>query len=139
MNSNQVLENLEWHTLLKKLISKAQTDPAREALLKTAPNLDAEHIEQGWVQQISLRELVKLGYVPPIGDLPELSRVFKGASLGQILEGPNFRDIYNLLDTTRHVSRFLSDFEAKCKPLATYRGAIYPLPKLQEQIEGNPG
>ncbi len=135
MNSNQVLENLEWHTLLKKLISKAQTDPAREALLKTAPNLDAAHIEQGWVQQISLRELVKLGYVPPIGDLPELSRVFKGASLGQILEGPNFRDIYNLLDTTRHVSRFLSDFEAKCKPLATYRGAIYPLPKLQEQIE----
>ena len=135
MIAQHILDSLEWNSLIKILSQKAQTFPGKEHLNKLEPTLNKEEIERSWEQQLPIRDLVKSGYIPPIGDLPELRMVFRGASLGQILEGQNFRDIFNLLETTRAIARFLGDFEERCKPLTHFANSIYPLPKLQEEIQ----
>lgn len=135
MINELTLEKLQWSQLLENLAAEAQTLEGREACSKLHPTFPAPAIEQRWDDVIPLRDLIRSGYRPPIGELPELRPVFRGASLGQILDGESIWNVFLLLQTVRSVHQFAVDKQERCKTLARFYRLIYPLPKLARTIE----
>ena len=131
----KVLTNLQWPLVLERLMVHAQTEAGRHACLGLATDLDAAGINSSWGQQEPLRDLIRSGYKPQIGDLPQMEEIFRGASLGQVLDGEALRAIFHLLATVKQVHRFTTDFQDRCPPLVRYHKGIYPLPKLSQAIE----
>lgn len=135
MINELTLEKLQWPQLLSHLAAEAQTLEGRDACAKLRPEFTASAIEQRWDDVIPLRDLIRSGYRPPIGELPELRPVFRGAALGQILDGESIWNVYLLLQTVRSVHQFAVDKQDRCKTLARFYRLIYPLPKLARTIE----
>ncbi len=86
-----------------------------------------------------MQSLVRSGYVPPLGPIEDLTRTFKGAALGQVLDSQALTEILHLLITAKHVVRFIHDFRDRCPPLDRFGRLIYPLPKLSGMIERSIG
>ncbi|MCX6128921.1 MAG: Smr/MutS family protein [Proteobacteria bacterium] len=129
------LEKLQWPLLLDFLALEAQTLEGREACLKLHPNFTAAETEERWREVIPLRDLLRTGYKAPIGDVPAMQLIFRGAALGQILDGEMFWNIFILLQTVRNVHQFSADRQERCKTLQRFYRSIYPLPKLARAIE----
>ena len=130
---NKDLQHLEWPLLLTYLAKGAQSAQGHKVCLNLEV-LDREEIEKGWAQQLPVRDLIRSGYVPPIGSLEELDDVFRGAKLGQVFDGEDLLKVQGLLKTVRQLKRFLLDFEEKCPPLSRFAQLIYPLPELCQAI-----
>ncbi|SME96540.1 endonuclease MutS2 [Pseudobacteriovorax antillogorgiicola] len=130
-----VLDKLQWPTLLDLLAGYTQTTAGKDHCLELKPNLSRDDIELGWNQIVPLKNLIRTGYVPPIGDIPVLTSTFRGASLGQTLDGESLREVYGLLQTVKSVQRFTTDFAEKCSTLVKFDRTIYPLPHLATAIE----
>jgi len=129
------LEKLQWPLLLEHLAHEAQTLEGRDACLQLKPKFDLEAIEQRWQDVIPLRDLLRSGYRPPIGELPEMRPIFRGALLGQILDGEMLWNVFVLLQTARNVHQFAADRMDRCRTLQRFQRAILPLPKLARTIE----
>ena len=129
------LEKLQWSMLRKKLASYTQSSAGKETCLNLQANLRRDEIESTWSQIDPLKSLIKNGYVPPIGDIPDLTQILRGASLGQTLDGESLRAIFSLLETTKSVQRFASDFSERCLSLMRFDKGLYPLPKLSGAID----
>ena len=129
-----VYDKLQWQDLLSLLEHKAQTLEGKERCTSLQPNLNREVVEDNWRLQQPLRDLIRSGYTPPIGDLPNLRPVFRGAKLGQILDGESLWNVHGLLQTVRHFHQFAQDFHEKCPTLLRYQKLTYSLPKLNEAI-----
>ena len=112
-----VLEKLQWPRLLDLLASFTQTHAGKGHCLALKPSLSRQDIEDQWRETTPLRDLIRSGYVPPIGDLPELTGTFRATGLGQVLDGEALREILSLLQTVQGVQRFASDFASRCLPL----------------------
>ncbi len=130
-----VLEKLQWKTLLNKLARYAQTTEGFERCTQLQPNLDHTAIAKRWSEAEPLKNLIRTGYVPPIGETPVLSPIFRALSLGQTLDGESLRNIYVLLQTVKGVQKFTRDFSEKCSTLVRYNSILYPLPRLSLAIE----
>ena len=135
----QAQENLEWSSLVTRLSTYAQTAQGRDICLSIPLDLTKDDIEAQWSQQIAIKNIVRSGYSPPIGDLELLEPIFRGAALGQILDGLQFRSIWNLLCVSQRINHFLGDFKDRCPPLNRFSSLIYPLPKLKANIERSIG
>ena len=133
--TNPSYQHLEWPQLLQQLAARAQTSQGQSQCLQLSCNLNEESIQKQWQDQIPLRNLIRTGYAPPIGDLEELEKTFRGAKLGQILDAEELRSILGLLQMVKQVTRFLGDFKDKCAPLDRFFRLLYPLPKLSHGIE----
>ncbi len=129
------LEKLQWPLLLEALAEEAQTSEGRELCLQLKPTFKADAIEQRWAEVIPLRDLQRTGYRAPIGDLPEMRNVFRGAALGQILDGESIWNVFLLLNQVRSVHQFAVDKQDRCKTLVRFYRTLYPLPKLARTIE----
>jgi DNA mismatch repair protein MutS2 len=129
------LEKLQWPQLLEHLAQEAQTLEGRDACLRLKPNFAADDIEKRWQDVLPLRDLLRSGYRPPIGELPELRPIFRGALLGQILDGEMLWNVYVLLQTVRNVHQFAADRMDRCRTLQRFHRTIHPLPKLARTIE----
>ncbi len=129
------LEKLQWPLLVEHLAQEAQTLEGREACLQLRPKYEAEAIEQRWQDVVPLRDLLRSGYRPPIGELPEMRPIFRGALLGQILDGEMLWNVFVLLQTVRSVHQFAADRQDRCRTLLRFHRVIYPLPKLARSIE----
>ncbi|MFW7381073.1 MAG: endonuclease MutS2 [Oligoflexus sp.] len=133
--NNVVLEKLQWNDLLHLLADRTQTIEGREICENLQPNLQKDEIESRWNQLEPLRNLIRTGYTPPIGDIPILHAVFRGAALGQILDGESLRNVLHLLQAVKNFHRFAKDFQEKCPALLRYQKVTYPLPQLTSAIE----
>ena len=131
----RVLEKLEWPLLVETLAGFCQTVPGRERCLALAPHLTREGVEARWADVEPLRRLVGLGYRPPIGELLPLAALFRAALLGQVLGGPELRQIAALLESTRKVHAFATDLLSRCSTLGRFRTHLYPIPQLLSAIE----
>nr|MDQ3230637.1 hypothetical protein [Pseudobdellovibrionaceae bacterium] len=120
------LEKLQWPQLLEHLSQEAQTLEGREACLELKPTFAAEDIEKRWQDVVPVRDLLRSGYRPPIGDLPEMRPIFRGALLGQILDGEMLWNVYVLLQTVRNVHQFAADRMDRCRTLARFQRTIQP-------------
>ena len=127
-------ENLEWNLLLNRLADHARSAPARHLCLALPTDLERQAVLQRWGETEPLTGLIRGGYAPPLGELPDMTALFKALKLGQILEGEYLRQIYQLLDITRLIQRFAIDFQSTCGTLGPYARSLYPLPKLMQAI-----
>ena len=132
-------ESLEWDNLMEILQSYAQTQEGKMNVIDRLPLRDRYDIEEKWRQVDSLRLLAKEGFPAPIGDILPIAPLLKGARLGQILDGSEFRAIYTLLDSTQRIYQFARDFESRTSILSRIRGHLIPLPQLQKQISKTVG
>lgn len=130
-----VLFKLDWPLVLDILAGGAQSDEGRERCLGLSPTLDREAVEHRWRLVEPLKNIIHLGYKPPIGSIPPISAIIKSVSLGQILNGEDFRHILQILEATKGVSRFAYEFSTKAPTLSRFKSALYPLPKLSQAIE----
>lgn len=135
MINEVTLEKLQWPLLLEALAQEAQTLEGRDFCLHLKPKFSAAAIEERWADVLPLRDLLRTGYKPPIGELPELRPVFRGAALGQILDGESLWNVFLLLQTVRSVHQFALDRQDRCKTLTRFYRSMYPLPKLARVIE----
>jgi DNA mismatch repair protein MutS2 len=129
------LEKLEWPILLETLAAFSQTDDGQTLCLELQPSLDRAEIEARWADVSSLKEIVRQGYRPPIGDLPPMRRIFRALGLGQILGGVELRQVLQLLQAIQKVHGFCVNFAAKSETLARLKNHIYPVPKLMTAID----
>lgn len=133
MNS-QVLNKLQWQDLLEIVEAGAQSIEGQEICRHILPSLQKEEIEEGWNLQRPVRDLIRSGYKPPLGEIPNLRPVFRGAKLGQILDGESLWNVLSLLQIVRHFHRFSQDFQDRCPTLLRYQKLTYSLPKLADAI-----
>lgn len=129
------LEKLEWPILVETLAAFSQTDDGKTLCLKLLPELDRDEIERRWSDVTSIRDIIRQGYKPPIGDLPPMRRIFKALSLGQILGGIELRQVLQLLLAVQKVHGFCVSFGTKSQTLARLKNQIYPTPKLMSAID----
>lgn len=130
-----VLEKLQWTVLTQKLAAYAQTSEGFELCSSLKPSLGKDAILERWSAAEPLKNLINTGYVPPIGETPDLGDTFRALSLGQTLDGEALRDIYTLLETVKSLHKFTRDFAEKCSSLVKYNSILYPLPRLSQAIE----
>ncbi|MBC7532815.1 MAG: Smr/MutS family protein [Oligoflexus sp.] len=135
MINELTLQKLEWHQLCEALAAEANTIEGHHSCLTLKPSFDILDIELRWQDVIPLRDLLRSGYRPPIGELPEMHLTFRAVSLGQILEGEAIWSVYTLLMMVRNVHQFATDKQDRCKTLAKFYRLIQPLPKLARTIE----
>ena len=135
MINELTLEKLQWHQLCEALAAEANTVEGHHSCLTLKPSFDRLDIELRWQDVIPLRDLLRSGYRPPIGELPEMHLTLRAVSLGQILEGEAIWSVYTLLMMVRNVHQFASDKQDRCKTLAKFYRLIQPLPKLARTIE----
>ena len=131
----RALEKLEWPTLVGILADLAQTEEGRGKCLSLAPDMSRQDIEGRWGDVVPLRDLARAGYRPPIGLVVPLHQVFKAASVGHILTGPDLRAVYDLQISVKKVFGFASDLQNRCAPLRRIKGQLFPLPNLLLAIE----
>ena len=131
---SKTLIQLEWPVLLEKIASFAQTEEGRKHTLELPCNLTTEQIESSWAETYPLRQIIRSGYRPPIGNLEPMESLFRGAKLGQILDGESLRIILALLQSVKTALAFARDFGDKCDLLNRYQKQLYPLPKLDAAI-----
>lgn len=129
-----VLDKLQWHLLLKKLASFAQTPAGEDDCLNLKPNKSIDDINTLWAQVVPLRELIQSGYTPPIGETPILDDVFQACSVGQILDGESLRAVLSLLQTVKALLSFTRSMKDRCSTLIRFNSSLYSLPKLAEAI-----
>ncbi len=130
----KVLEKLEWPLLLEALAGNCHTDDGREQCLALRPGLPRLGVEERWRAVEPLRRLVSQSYRAPIGSLTPITAILRAARLGQILGGLELRAVHNVLESSRKVYQFASDFESKCTTLRRYRGSVLPMPQLLQAI-----
>ncbi|RYZ58164.1 MAG: hypothetical protein EOP07_07825 [Proteobacteria bacterium] len=135
MINELTLEKLQWSQLCEALAAEANTVEGHHSCLILKPNFDKLDIELRWQDVIPLRDLIRSGYRPPIGELPEMHLTFRAVSLGQILEGEAIWSVYTLLQMVRNVHQFAADKQDRCKTLGKFYRLILPLPKLARTIE----
>lgn len=130
----RVLEKLEWPLLVEALAGLCQTLPGRDRALHLSPSLERDEVIARWHDVEPLRRLVGQGYRAPIGELHALTPLLRAASLGQILGGPELRQVANLLEATRKVHTFAGDFVGRCATLRRFHVHLYPMPQLLAAI-----
>jgi DNA mismatch repair protein MutS2 len=130
----RVLEKLEWPLLVEALAGFCQTVPGRDRALALMPALEREDVLTRWADVEPLRRLASQGYRAPIGELQPLTPLFRAASLGQVLGGPDLRQIAVLLEATRKVHAFASDLMGRCTTLRRFKAQLYPIPQLLAAI-----
>lgn len=130
-----LLAKLEWPLLLDKITEYCQTDTGKEKILQLRPNLARLEIEQRWQDIESLLRVIRLGYVPPIGEIEPVEALLKAARLNQVLTGIELRAVFLLLDSSRKVGRFANDFASRSEYLQKLATVLKPLPELLRQIE----
>jgi DNA mismatch repair protein MutS2 len=135
MINELTLEKLQWSQLCEALAAEANTVEGHHSCLILKPRFDKLDIELRWQDVIPLRDLIRSGYRPPIGELPEMHLTFRAVSLGQILEGEAIWSVYTLLQMVRNVHQFAMDKQDRCKTLGKFYRLIMPLPKLARTIE----
>ncbi len=111
-----------------------QTDDGRAQSLELVPSLDQTATLERWSLVDPLKVLAQQNYRPPIGALVPLGAIFRAAGLGQMLDGESLRAVGNLLDSTRAVHAFASDFANRCSTLRRVKGQILPMPHLAQAI-----
>lgn len=135
MLSDSDLIKLEWNQLTAKLAGYAQTEEGRAECAALEPYLDQIEVTERWQEVITLRDIARSGYSPPIGDLKSPLKVFKASEKAQILDGLEVRTIYTILQASKNVLTFASSFGPKSPYLQRVRATLYPLPELAKQIE----
>jgi len=130
----RTLEKLEWPLLVERLAGLCQTDEGRDNALSLTPDKDRATIQTRWELVEPLRNLARQGYKTPIGILPQLVPVFRAATLGQVLAGPDLRAVATLLEATRKVHAYASDFASRCSTLRSAKSRLYPMPALLAEI-----
>lgn len=135
MINELTLEKLQWSQLCEALASEARTIEGNHSCLNLKPVFETFDIELRWQDVIPLRDLVRAGYRPPIGELPDMHRTFRAVSLGQILDGEEIWSVNVLLQMVRNVHQFAMDKQDKCRTLQKFYRLIQPLPKLSRTIE----
>jgi len=133
------LEKLEWPLLAAKLANYAQTIEGRQICLAVSPNRTPDDVTNRWREVTALRDIARQGYTAPIGELNSPLSVFKAAEKGQILEGQDLRQIYDILFATKKVLGFTTSFAPKSSLLQKIRGHLAPLPTLFQMIEKTVG
>jgi DNA mismatch repair protein MutS2 len=129
------LTKLEWPILTAKVAAHAQTDEGRAYCLGISPALDRQEIESRWQEVLLLRDIARTGYKAPIGELKVPLKVFKASEKGQILEGSEFRIIFDILSATKRVLSFAGSFAPKSSLLQKLRSSLYALQDLAQLIE----
>lgn len=132
--NTKLIEKLEWKRLLKYLADYCQTHEGKTKAHALTPSLKKKEVQERWTQVEPLLGLVRLDVLPAIGELNPISSVLKSLSIGQVLEGPDFKDILALLDTTQRVSDFAREFASTCVTLALIKNNLIPLPDLLRAI-----
>lgn len=132
--SARVLEKLEWPSLLAALARYGQTEEGKAQIQAQGPTLDRDAILDRWSLVEPLKHLAIQGFKAPIGDLATLSPLLRGASLGQILDGPSLLVVAASLDATRKVHAFAHGLEARCSTLRKIKSRLLPMPKLLHAI-----
>lgn len=135
MINELTLEKLQWSGLCEALASEARTIEGNHSCLHLKPVFEKIDIELRWQDVMPLRDLVRAGYRPPIGELPDMHRTFRAVSLGQILEGEEIWSVNVLLQMVRNVHQFAMDKQDKCRTLQKFYRLLQPLPKLSRTIE----
>lgn len=132
--AERVLEKLEWPLLLDNLAGHCHTEDGRERCLALTPNKARDAVEERWIAVEPLRRLASQSYRAPIGQLTPVSAILRAARLGQILGGHELRTVHEVLESTRKVFAFASDFEARCTTLRRFRANLHPMPHLLQAI-----
>ena len=135
MINELTLEKLQWSQLCEALAAEARTVEGNHSCLHLKPVFEKFDIEIRWQDVIPLRELLRSGYRPPIGELPDMHRTFRAVALGQILDGEEIWSVFTLLQMVRNVHQFALDKQDKCRTLQKFYRLIQPLPKLARTIE----
>ncbi len=94
-----------------------------------------EEILRVWEQTAALRDLVARGYALPPVELPAMTKVFKAAAYGQVLEPCALQDVLKLLNAVRKWCVFCKNLEQECRVLHRFRTALLTLPRLVKLIE----
>ncbi len=133
--SQMIFDKLDWPLIVEHLAAEAQTEEARAYSLSLSPALNRGEVQRIWAQVEPLKNMIASGFRPPIGYLPLLNPVLKATNLGQILMGEDFRIIYQVLESTKRVIRFSTEFGSRFSTLARFKSSLYTLPKVSQAIE----
>ena len=137
-----ILQKLDWPFLVEKLAEKAQAQETTENLKSLTPlytQADRLLIEKQWEDISSLKEILRLGFRPPVGSLPIMGKIFASSEKGQILESTDLRSVLEVLLSTKRVLGFAADFSQKSRVLHHYKTNLSPLPKVVQIIEKSIG
>ena len=128
------VDKVDWTQVIEQLVACCYTEGAQERAAQLTAQLDKEEILRLWEQTAALRELIARGYtLPPIA-LPSMSKVFKAAAYGQVLDPRALQDVLKLLNAVRKWYVFCKNLEQECHVLHRFRTALLTLPRLVKRI-----
>ena len=130
-----LLEKLDWPYFLNILASFCRTQPARESCLNLSLDLNQDEILKSWDDTLALKQILDLGYTPPISNLDSMDKLFQDINIGKILSIKDFCDIRSLAYGAKYLLKFCSDFEDKSYVLKRFKSVCYNFQDLITRIE----
>lgn len=131
---NLDFQKLDWDLILSHLASLCQTEEAKKKSLTLKPSLSRAEILAHWDYLSPLVDLMRKGSNILIGEITPIARILKAASVGEILDGPQLRDIFRLLDSVRSIISFSKEIVPFCGTLTQICAKLRPLPHLYTSI-----
>lgn len=135
MTQNSIYNKLDWNLLIEKLANLCQTQEGLENTKQYTPTLRRDEIISRWGLVNPLKELFSQGYLAPIGELRPIKSIIRSAEVGQILEGKELRELFDLLQAVARVHHFANDFAPRCPSLESFKLSLRPLSSIQKSIE----
>ena len=129
------LDKFDWAQIIDQLSACCYTEGGQQRATQLTPQLDADEILRVWEQTTALRDLVARGYALPPIELPAMTRVFKAAAYGQVLDPCALLDVLKLLNAVCKWYVFCKNLAQECRVLQRFRAALLTLPRLVKQIE----
>ncbi len=128
-------DKFDWAQVIEQLVACCHTDGGQTRAAQLPQQLSADEILRVWEQTAALRDLVARGYALPPVALPVMTKVFKAAAYGQVLDPRALQDVLKLLNAVRKWYVFCKNLERECRVLQRFRAALLTLPRLAKSIE----
>lgn len=129
------LERLDWPAVRSLIAGQCQSAPGGKLMGELVPGLSREEALGMYQLVAQAAEVDRMGAWPGLTDVTDPGPVLSRADRGAVLEGPELRDLANLVVTSRSYYRVLTHYAEGRPALRSWFHALSPLDSFHDMLE----
>lgn len=129
-----ILEKLQWPILIEQIVAFSRSAEGQEALFNLKPDVKHEELTSHWDKQAAYQKMISDGYKLPLDDLANLNKLLRLTKVGQMLNGIELRQVFDLLESSSKLFSFSEAMKERYPILRFLHNSLLLVPKLTHAI-----